>query len=120
MTIRKDERLLIAAIGEYYLDLLNIDAWINQRPRSTQASSLLCSKLMQREPIIKERVAYLAKKRGISSDELWFQILKGTAERLPSDEIVFHPDDDPDPSHRGGFSVSTVSLESHISCQTLG
>ncbi|MEA5497365.1 hypothetical protein VB834_01810 [Limnoraphis robusta Tam1] len=89
MTIRKDERLLIAAIGEYYLDLLNIDAWINQRARSTQASSLLCSKLMQREPIIRERVAYLAKKRGISSDEMWFQILRGTAERIDNNEITF-------------------------------
>lgn len=82
------ERFSIAPIGEYYRDLLEVDSWINARTASTQANSLLCSKLQEREQRIKNRVEYLAKKRGITSDEMWIQILKGQAEDLKPDEIV--------------------------------
>ncbi|MDB9527844.1 hypothetical protein PN498_17750 [Oscillatoria sp. CS-180] len=82
------ERFSISPIGEYYRDLLEIDAWINARTASAQANSLLCAKLQERETRIKERVAYLAKKRGITADEMWVQILKGDAEDLSPGEIV--------------------------------
>ncbi len=82
------ERFSIAPLGEFYLDLLTVDSWINARTASTQANSLLCAKLQEREPKIRERVAYLAKKRGISADEMWLQILKGQAEDLSPEEIV--------------------------------
>ena len=91
MTSRNDLRLTIAPIGEYYGDLLTIDSWINDRSKAQQASSLLCSKLQEREDRIRERVKYLANKRGISPDELWIQILKGKAKKIEPDEIV---DDD--------------------------
>jgi hypothetical protein len=87
MTSRKDERLVIAPIGEYYNDLLTVDSWIRDTTKSQQASSLLCSKLQEREQRIKERIEYLAKKRGITSDELWINILKGTAKKIDADEI---------------------------------
>jgi hypothetical protein len=32
----------------------------------------LCAKLQQEEARIKERIVYLAKKRGVDADELWF------------------------------------------------
>jgi hypothetical protein len=82
------ERFSISPIGEYYRDLLEIDAWINARTASTQANSLLCAKLQEREARIKERVAYLARKRGITAEEMWIQILKGEAEDLNPGEIV--------------------------------
>ena len=88
MTSRKDERLVIAPIGEYYNDLLTVDSWIRDTTKSQQASSLLASKLQEREERIKERIEYLAKKRGINPDELWLQILKGTAERITANEIL--------------------------------
>lgn len=82
MTIRKDGRLVVAPIGEFYEDLLKVDAWINARTTAVQANSLLCAKLMQRQAEIKERVCYLAQKREISADELWRQILNGDAEKI--------------------------------------
>lgn len=87
MSSRKDERLVIAPIGEYYNDLLTVDSWIRDTTKSQQASSLLASKLQEREQRIKERIEYLAKKRGITSDELWVQILKGNARKIDADEI---------------------------------
>ncbi|MDZ8104699.1 MAG: hypothetical protein RM338_03625 [Nostoc sp. DedQUE12a] len=79
---RKDERLAIPALGEYHNDLLHVDAWINARTKVVQAQSLLCAKLQERDKLIKERVEYLAKKRGISFDEMWEQILNGTAQKI--------------------------------------
>lgn len=86
-TMPRRERFSISPIGEFYRDLLEVDAWINARTTSNQATSLLCAKLQEREDRIRERVTYLAKKRGISSDEMWVQILKGEAEELTPSEI---------------------------------
>ena len=88
LAMPRRERFSIAPIGEFYMDLLTLDSWINARTNSTQANSLLCAKLQERESKIRERVDYLAKKRGISFDEMWLQILKGQAEDLDPDEIV--------------------------------
>lgn len=80
MTIRKDGRLVISPLGEFYEDLLRVDSWINARTIASQANSLLCAKLMQRQAEIRDRVTYLAAKRGISAEDLWTQILSGEAE----------------------------------------
>ena len=85
-TGKKDDRILVSGLGEYYDDLLTLDAWINGRSKPQQANSLLCAKLMERENRIKERVAYLAGKRGISADEMWVQILRGDAEKIHPEE----------------------------------
>jgi hypothetical protein len=79
---RKDERLAIPALGEYYNDLLTVDAWVNGRTKVVQAQSLLCAKLQERDKLIRERVVYLAKKRGIAFDEMWTEILNGTAQKM--------------------------------------
>jgi hypothetical protein len=81
------ERIQLTGLGEWYKDLLAIDSWINGDTPTSQARSLLRAKLMQRETTIKERVAYLANKRGVAPDLLWLQILKGEAEAIKSDEI---------------------------------
>ena len=82
----RKERFSISPLGEFYMDVLTVDSWINARSRSIQANSLLCAKLQEREPRVRERVAYLAKKRGISADELWQQILQGVATPIETDE----------------------------------
>jgi hypothetical protein len=82
------ERLQLVALGEIYSDLLMVDSWMNNDSPTSQARSLLRSKLMQRESMIKERVAYLARKRGTDPDLLWLQILKGEAEPIDASEIV--------------------------------
>lgn len=85
---RKGERLQVPAIGEYYQDLLTIDAVINDRTVVVQAQSLLCSKLQEREARIKERVQYLADKRNLSFKEMWDQLLTGIYEPLSPQEYL--------------------------------
>ncbi|WP_235018970.1 hypothetical protein [Tolypothrix sp. NIES-4075] len=94
---RKDERLAIPALGEYYNDILTVDAWVNGRTKVVQAQSLLCAKLQERDKLIKERVEYLAKKRGITFDEMWEQILNGTAQKIVPGEgegLEYKPGDE--------------------------
>ena len=52
---------------------------------------------MQRQQEVGDRVVYLAKKRGISPEELWVQILNGTAQRktLAEDIEEMHEDSQP-------------------------
>ncbi|HLO52490.1 MAG TPA: hypothetical protein VK211_29090 [Kamptonema sp.] len=85
MAARKDERLLVSPVGEFYEDLLTVDARINSRSLAAQASSLLCAKLQERESKIRDRVLYLANKRGITFDEMWAALLRG--EKLEPDEV---------------------------------
>ncbi|MEH2245299.1 hypothetical protein [Nostoc sp.] len=93
---RKDERLAIPALGEYYNDLLHVDASINGRTKVVQAQSLLCAKLQERDKLIKQRVEYLAKKRGITFDEMWAEILNNTAQKIVSGEegLEYTPGDE--------------------------
>ena len=81
MVRRKNGRFTIDTLGEFYEDFLTVDAWINNRTTATQANSLLCAKLMQRQAEIRDRVEYLAKKRAIPAEELGTQILSGTAQK---------------------------------------
>jgi hypothetical protein len=91
MAVQKvPNKLQLVGLGEVYNDLLMIDSWMNNDSPTSQARSLLRSKLMQREAMIKERVAYLAKKRGTDPDILWLQILKGEAEPIDASEIVIN------------------------------
>ena len=84
---KKDERLQLPALGEWYEDLLTVDAWINNRSKPVQGSSLLCAKLQEREERIKERVAYLAQKRRIDPQEMWRQILTGKSQKISPEEF---------------------------------
>lgn len=91
MAVQKvPNKLQLVGLGEVYNDLLMIDSWMNNDSPTSQARSLLRAKLMQRETMIKERVAYLAKKRGTDPDILWLQILKGEAEPIDASEIVIN------------------------------
>ncbi len=90
----QDKRITIAALGEWYNDLLRVDSWINNRPPSQQAASLLCSKLQEQEARVQQRLEYLAKKRGVKSDELWVDILKSRAEKLDAEDWVEDEEDE--------------------------
>ncbi|WP_432811111.1 hypothetical protein [Pantanalinema sp. GBBB05] len=87
MPAAKDERPRISSLGEWYEDLLKVDAIINGRSEALQASSLLCAKLQEREPKIVQRVRYLAAKRGITFEEMWLQLLKGNYRKLTELEL---------------------------------
>ena len=71
----KDSRICLPFPGRIYYDLLKIDSAINSRSIPVQAQSLLCSKIQQREPLIKERVEYLSRRHNLSFDQMWDAIL---------------------------------------------
>lgn len=75
MNQRREERLQIPALGEFFDDLLDVDAELSNRTRVQQAQSLLSEKLNERIPDIEQRIKYLAEKRGITSDQLRGEML---------------------------------------------
>jgi hypothetical protein len=83
---RKDDRCVLSPLGEWYEDLLSADAAINARSMAMQGNSLLCAKLQERYPMIRERIEYLAKKRNISFEECWKQSVTGKIEKITPDE----------------------------------
>ena len=85
---RRDDRLALPSLGEWYDDLLALDAWINNRSKPQQGHSLLCSKLQEREARINERIEYLAVKRGLTPQEMRMQILAGKAQRMTVEDLV--------------------------------
>ena len=76
---------IMVQIGEYYQDMLTLDAYITGRTQSAQAGSLLGAKLQEREPKIKERLQYLATKKGVTVEELTATILNGSTD---NDDVV--------------------------------
>jgi hypothetical protein len=87
MNAKRTGRLQIGALSEFYEDLLRADSFLANNSLASQGKSLLQAFLGQKESKIKERVAYLAKKRNISFDEMWSQIQSGAAEQLTRDEL---------------------------------
>jgi hypothetical protein len=76
------DRLRIKNIGEYYEGCLVVEAWLKDRTVAVEANSLLCSALMKRSEVRSKMIAELARKRGITSERLWDQILVGEAEQM--------------------------------------
>lgn len=79
MAKQKTERITTSPISEYYIDLLKVDAWLAAKTKSSQATTLLCEGLLAREETIKERIQYIAEKRGIKVNQLWAEILEDKA-----------------------------------------
>ena len=69
------ERFYIAQLGEPYFDMLKVEAWLKRRTMSAEGNSILCSRLMQRESYRHQLVSELARKRGISYEQMWDDIL---------------------------------------------
>jgi len=102
---KKDDRLVIAPLGEPYEDLLNIDSFLAGNSVPQQGKSLLSAYLKQKKAHIEEAVSYLARKRKISFEEMWDAILTGQVEKLsPEDYRSILSKDAPkeknDPNHR--------------------
>lgn len=73
------KRFPIGPLGEHDDDWLRILAWLNNTSKSVQAASLISIQIKEKKPEIQEMLDYIAKKRGIPSDELIESILNGTA-----------------------------------------
>lgn len=86
MPDKRETRPTIQPLGELYQDLLMVDSTINSRSLAQQATSLLCSKLQERESRIKERVHELARKRGMTFEALWDMILVGKFQKLEPED----------------------------------
>lgn len=83
---KRDDRLVIAPLGEPYEDLLTIDAFLAGNSVPQQGKSSLSAYLKQKKPYIEEGVRYLARKRGIEFEEMWNLILTGKVGKLSPDE----------------------------------
>jgi hypothetical protein len=80
------DRFWVSALGEPYMDMLTIEAWLKRRTLAAEGNSLLCAKLMQRQAYREQLITELARKRGISFEQMWDDILLGRAEPLsPAD-----------------------------------
>jgi hypothetical protein len=81
------ERLSIRDLGEYYRDMLTLEAWLKGgRSLGDEACNLLCARLMGRKDIRAEMLRHLARKRRIEPGELVESILLGNAEPITQDE----------------------------------
>ena len=82
-------RIQIRDPGEYYTDMLKLEAFLKGgRSLGEEACNLLSARLMQRAEIRNEMLHHLAIKRGISRDDLVLAILNGTAEALDSGDVA--------------------------------
>lgn len=63
-------RVTISDLGEYYYDLLTIEARLKNRTLANESNSLICAKLMERAPTRERMLKYLAWKRGITEQEV--------------------------------------------------
>lgn len=70
-------RVTISDLGEYYYDLLVIEARLKNRTLANESNSLLCAKLMDRAPTRDKMLNHLAWKRGISKEEVIKLLLSG-------------------------------------------
>ena len=79
-------RLRLPVFGELMWDYLMIEAFCKGRSLAQEALSLLGAILYQRAAYREEMIAELARKRGISPDEMRDCILTGRAKMLTSAE----------------------------------
>ena len=87
MARKRKPRLNIPHPGPYYYPALQIEAFMKSRETATEASELICSALDEREAQREKMVAFVARQRGISPEELVDQILRGEADPLNEDEL---------------------------------
>ncbi|MBF2063614.1 MAG: hypothetical protein IGS39_04160 [Calothrix sp. C42_A2020_038] len=96
MNQRREDRLQIPALGEYYDDVLDIDAELSNRTKVQQAQSLISEKLQERLVGIRERIQYLADKRGITFNQMWGEILakRGKSNVFTEGAVQYQPGDE--------------------------
>ena len=72
------KRIWVSWLGDYYMDVLAVEAAIKGRTQAAEAASLLCSILQQREEKRRQMVQYLADKNQIPYEEMWRRLANGT------------------------------------------
>lgn len=82
-----NSRSYIAPLGEYYYDCLVVEAYLKGRTVSSEGASLLCHALMRREEYRNQMVEYCARKRGITPEQMWQEILTGEAKPMTPDQF---------------------------------
>lgn len=82
------DRIQITKPGEYYMDALKIEAFLKNNTIAGEAKSLICARLMQRKEYREEMLDWVARKRGVTRQELIDAILAGEAEKLSSSELA--------------------------------
>lgn len=80
------ERFYVAPFGEPYYDMLKVEAWLKRRTMSAEVNSLVCSQLMRRKEYRDGLVAELARKRGISFEQMWDDIIYDRAQPMTATE----------------------------------
>lgn len=80
-------RVSIADMGEYYYDMLMVEAKLKGRTLTAEANSLLCSNLAKRTEARQQMLNHLAWKRGISPEEVARRILTDTLEPPTPEEV---------------------------------
>jgi hypothetical protein len=83
---KKQERLYIQQLGEYYEDELKVRAWLNRSTTSLQAKSDLSSFLNMRREDTKEKLQIMADKKGVSYEDLRKAIVEGKVDKLADDD----------------------------------
>lgn len=83
-----DERIQLGNLGEDYIHMLRLEAFIKASSLSRQAESLLCTHLYKQTQFRNDVLERLAWKRQISVEELKSQVLASTAPRLSQDELI--------------------------------
>lgn len=78
-----------ANLGLSHYEMLFVEAWLENRSLAEEAGSLLSAKLVQRKEERDEMLRKLARRMGITYDELWDGILDGT---IAHDLTRVHPD----------------------------
>ncbi len=69
-------------------DWLTVWAWLNDCSKAAQGASVISFGIRERKSEIERMLEYMAKKRGITSDELFKSILDGTANSSGNNEPV--------------------------------
>ena len=69
------KRFWVGPLGVHDDDWLTVWAWLNNRSKNVQASSLLSYRIRERKTSITEMLAYTADRMGLDPDELRRQIL---------------------------------------------
>jgi len=96
MAAKKTERLTIAGLPEDLEDILTVYAVIQGRSVPQLASSLLTTKIQEKLPKFRERMEYLAAKRGLTYQEFFNQCLTGNYQRMSPTDLEDAQDDTQD------------------------
>ena len=82
------EQIHLGNLGEYYTDMLQLEAFIKNSSLTAQAETLLRTQLFQRTKYRNEVLEHLAWKRQVGLEELKKQILTGNATQLSQNEFI--------------------------------